>query len=237
MNLFSQRKTTPNFLFEAANDKGSTVKMDWPDEVRDGFKNLVDRKGGEGDAARKLYEENYELRKEKRALQEKIENVNTLSDEDLKSFEAYKEINDDPEQLKEVIENAEQDTDKLNRLEREKANADVAEVQGWNPKVFNRLADEGAEYEIKTRQVDGEDEKYAVIKTEDGEKDLSEHAKNDWSDMMPALKNGSTDTTEEPKGKQFTSQSSASDGKSTKSEGYLDKFKKNNKKAAGLKAD
>lgn len=244
MFTFFDRITPAQILREA--DKGgggggggATTKVDWPDEVVQGFKNLISKEGGEKDAAMKLFEENYEHRKRIRELEGKLEGSNSLSDEEYEQFKAYQELGEDPEKLKERLENAEESQQELSKLKREKSNRDVAEVQGWNPKVLDRLADEDAEFEIKTRKNDDdEDEKYAVIKTEDGEKDLSEYAKENWEDVLPALKaSGQSDEGDESKNKKkFSKQKSSSEGKSNEG-GYLDKWKKGNKKAAGVDSD
>lgn len=198
---------------------------------------MVDRKGSEGDAARKLYEENYELRKEKRNIQDKLDAFTDLSEEDIKKLKAYKEINDDPEKLTEIIQNAEKDTDELNSLKREKELRSVAGAMNWNHKALNKLSGDDLEYIVETDNDDeGNPVKKAYVKTEDGRKPLVDYAKENWDYMMPALKQNGQKEQDGSNRKQLASQSPAN-GSDANSGGYMDRFKESNKKAAGLKTD
>lgn len=240
MYTFFNRISPAQILFDKPDDKGGGIsaKVDWPPEVIKGFKSLVSKQGGESDAALKLYEENYEHRKRIRELEKEIEDANSLSDEDAELFKKYKELGDDPEKLKETLENAEESQKELSQLKREKSNSEVAEVLGWNPKVLNRLSDENAEYEVKTRKNDeGEDEKYVVLKTDDGEKDLKEYAKDNWSEMIPALEvNSDNNQQSTESGKNFTKQKPSGGGKPN-GKSYLKSAIAKNHEAAGLKSD
>lgn len=244
MYLFSDRYFKPTILREADGKGGGGgggdrfAEVNLPDDVVKGLRNLVSKEGGSDKALATLYEENYELRKDKRELQDKIDNGTVLTEEEAEKWDKYQELDEDPEKLEEKIENADSAKKELSQLKREKRNSQVAEVQGWNPKVLNRLADEEAEFEIKTRQNDdGEDEKYVVIKTEDGEKDLSDYAKSNWEDMMPALNaNGTSEENEQANRKNFTKQKSSGNGKAN-DEGYLQNAIKKNHKAAGIASD
>ncbi|MDZ7658072.1 hypothetical protein [Fodinibius sp.] len=239
-----QRRFTPTILFENDDPGGSsTVEAKLPDDVVEGFRNLISKEGGGKDAAATLFLENKSLRDDRRELQEKLEGYQEISEdpEELKKkFNAYQELGEDPEKVKEKLEAGQEAIQKNAKYEREKQHSEVAEVQGWNPKVLSRLADEDAEFEVKTRKNDeGEDEKYGVIKTEDGEKDLEEYAKENWEDVLPALQHtGDNENDDEEKNntKNLANQSSSSNGKSNDG-GYLNKWKEENKKAAGIAED
>lgn len=245
MHTFFNRISPAQILREAEGEGGGGggddrfAEVNLPDDVVKGLRSLVNKEGGDAKALATLYEENYELRKDKRELQDKIDNGRVLTEEEAEKWDKYQELGEDPEKLEEKIENAESAQQELSKLKREKQHSEVADVYEWNPKVLNRLSDEDAEYEIKTRKNDeGEDEQYAVIKTEDGEKDLQEYAQENWDDMMPALKtNGQSNEEEESSNeKKFSKQKSSSDSKKNE-DGYLSKWKENNKKAAGLASE
>lgn len=235
---------TPQILFDAPDDKGGGG-TDIADQIRKGFESLIKKEGGERDAARTLYEENYQHREEIRKLKEEKEELkkNSLSDEELAEYKELKSILTEnefekPEDLKDTLKTSVEAKEKLSKLEKEKDNAEVAEIMGWNPKVLNRIGGD-KEYEIKTRQnAEGEDEKHVVVKDGDKEIDLSKYAKDEWEDLLPALKvteNG--ESGEEQGGKKFASQSSSSDKKGGGEDDPVAARIARNKKARGVEED
>jgi DNA helicase IV len=236
---------TSQILFDAANDDGNGEAI--ADQIRKGFESLIKKEGGERDAARTLYEENYQHREEIRKLKEEKEELkkNSLSEEQIAEYKELKAVLTEnefekPEDLKETLKTSVEAKEKLAKLEKEKSNAEIAELMGWNPKVLNRIGGD-KEYEIKTRQnADGEDEKYPVVKDGDKEIDLSKYAKDEWSDLLPALKvteNGEAGGEEDKGGKKFTSQNSSSDKKGGGEDDPVAARIARNKKARGLEEE
>lgn len=243
MHDIFRRRFQPTIMFENDDPGGSsTVEAKLPDDVVEGFRNLISKEGGGKDAAATLFLENKSLRDDRRDLQEKLEQYESIAEdpEELQEkMEAYQELGD-PEDVKEKLEKGQEAIQERDQLKTKEQNAQVAEVYDWNAKVLNRLSDEDAEYEVKTRKNDeGEDEKYAVIKTEDGEKDLQEYAQENWDDMMPALKaNGQSgdEKDESSNEKKFSKQKSSSDGKSNEDDPIAARIERNKKKR-GLDTD
>ncbi|MEO9884012.1 MAG: hypothetical protein ABJG33_00100 [Balneola sp.] len=205
----------PNgILFEAANDSGSAAtEVTLPPEVLESFKSLLKKEGSDTDAAMKLFSENYEYRKEIRDLKSKIEGTKSLSDEEHAEYTALKAIltesgHEKVEDFKASIAEDKTSKAELEQLKQEKANNEVAEVAGFNPKVLNQLA-KGKDLEVKTRTNDkGEAEKYAVIKDGDTEKNLTDYAKSEWEDFLPSLQ-VSESNNEGQQGRRIASQSAA----------------------------
>src|SRR5665811_2366267 len=149
MDYFT-RYFRPQIRFDKPADQGGgSVTVDWPDEVLKGFRSLISKEGSEKDAAVKLYEENYEYRKQIRDLKKQAEEANTLTAEEVTLFTAYKELGQ-PAELKTKIEAAETANTELAAIKKEKSVNAAADVLGWNPKVLNKLGGE-LEYEVKTK--------------------------------------------------------------------------------------
>jgi hypothetical protein len=201
-------------LFDAPNDGGggTPTEVTFPPEVLESFKSLVKKEGSDTDAAMKLFSENFEYRNDIRKLKAKIEGAKTLSDENHAEYIALKAIltesgHEKPEDLQASITDFKTAKTELEELKHEKALNEVAEVAGFNPKVLNQLA-KGKDLQVKTRTKDnGVTEKYAVIKDGETEKNLSEYAKNEWSDFIPSLQVAETQT--ETQGRRTATQTAA----------------------------
>lgn len=219
--------------------------MDWPEDVLKGFRSLVSREGGEGDAARKLYEENFQYREEIRKLKDEKEKLNALSDEE---YEKYKALNDilkeneieKPEDLKTNLETAGKTKEELAKIKKQQQHATAAKTLGWNPDVLNRLSDDETEYEVKTRKnSEGEDEQYVVAKKEDKESEVTEdYAKQEFGEaFLPSLKAEASNGTTETKGKQFPSQKSSDSSSADDGDDPVEALINQNKKERGIKAE
>lgn len=156
-----------------------------------GFQNLVKRQGGLDAAGMLLYQENYSLRDQLREAREQLKKVEgkmpkegelVLGNEDKTLFERYKALGK-PEDWE--TERKDAQTIKRNQLL-----SDAATAHGYVPSVLQRLAD-GLEIEIREVEKDGQKQKTAVVKAQDGEKALPDYAKAQWSEFLPALEKGS----------------------------------------------
>lgn len=152
-----------------------------------GFQNLVKRQGGLDAAGMLLYQENYSLRDQLREAREQLKKIEgklpkegelVLGGDEKVLFERYKALGK-PEDWE--TERKDAQTIKRNQLL-----SDAATAHGYIPSVLQRLAD-GLEIEIREIEKDGQKQKTAVVKAQDGEKPLPDYAKAQWSEFLPAL--------------------------------------------------
>lgn len=163
-----------------------------------GFQNLVKRQGGLDAAGMLLYQENFGLRDQLREAKEQLKKVEgklpkegeqVLSGDDKALFERYKTLG--------KPEDWETERREVQTIKRNQVLSEAATVHNLVPSVLQRLAD-GLEIEIREVEKDGQKQKTAVVKTQEGEKPLPDYAKAQWSEFLPALEKGAQQTAAQP---------------------------------------
>ena len=200
---------------------------DQGDKVPEGFMNLLKREGEDTlQTSLKLYTENFELRADRRKLQDEVaelkkssdvpEDQTLISKEDATLLTKYKEMGT-PEEIGKVS------TD-FTTMQRSQVLAKVAETAGYEASVFDKLAGDTT-FEEREETIDGKKSTYIVVLPGEGKEAIriSEYAEANWKDFLPALKpenGGTTQTTVTTQGTEFVKQKGKGD--STKPKSVLD---------------
>jgi len=194
------------------------------EKVPEGFMNLLKREGEDTlQISLKLYTENFELRADRRKLQDEVtelkkssdvpEDQTLISKEDAVLLAKYKELGT-PDEIGKVS------TD-FTTVQRSQVLAKVAETAGYEASVFNKLAGE-LTFEERDETIEGEKKKFIVVLPGEGKEAIriSEYAEANWKDFLPALKpenGGTTQTTITTQGTEFVKQKGKGDSTKPKS--------------------
>ncbi len=194
------------------------------DQVPEGFMNLLKREGEDTlQASLKLYSENFELRADRRKLQDEVtelkkssdvpEDQTLISKDDAALLAKYKEMG--------TLEEIGKVSTDFTTMQRSQVLAKVAKTAGYEPSVFNKLAGE-LKFEEKDETIDGEVTKYIVVLPGEGKEAIriDEYAKANWENFLPALKpenGGTTQTTVTTQGTEFVKQKGKGDSTKPKS--------------------
>lgn len=163
------------------------------DQIGQALANLLNKQGNDAmGVASTLLKENFNLREKNRGLRTEIDGWKTkvvLSDEEVKTWETYKTFGK-PDDLKKSIEERDGLKAAAAILQRNERLREVAEVAGFNAKVFATLARD-AEFDVTEIEHDGQKIRQVLINVKDGDKTiqkpLKEYAAAQWADFMPAL--------------------------------------------------
>lgn len=151
--------------------------------------------------AQRLFTENHDLREDKRKLKTKLDEANgkvpadgsvILTGADAQAWNAIKELNLPPDQIKAKLQSSEAATGELAALKRKDLMREVAETEGYKANVLSTLlpADQGLE--IKEVEDNGKKRKVAYVKVNENgavkEVALSEFIESNHKDFLPALK-------------------------------------------------
>lgn len=158
-------------------------------DASEGFKSLLKKHENDARAvAQLLYQENYQYRSEIRDLQGQLtqarklapaEGAVVLSKEEAELWQKYQALGK-PEEI-------ETERNDAKRIKREQLLTQAAEVHELKPGVLQQLAGD-LPIEIKEIDDNGQKKKVAFVKGADGqEKVLTDYAKANWADFMPAL--------------------------------------------------
>lgn len=153
--------------------------------------------GGAQQALAHLYDENYKLRSKNRDLAKEAEKAKladgsvVLTADEAKTLEEYRALGK-PEELKAVVTERDELKQKVSDGDRQTLLSEAAKAAGWEGKesILKRLVGPDDKVEIRDEQVDGETVKVPYI-TPAGDGSvpakLTDHAKSEWSDFLPAL--------------------------------------------------
>jgi hypothetical protein len=171
-------------------------------DIESMMQGFIAKQGGDYQrAAATLFDDNHKLREDKRKLTDEVESLKIripvdgsfiLSAEQAKAWQAYRELGEDPKELKKKLETATTAEGELAKLRKSESLREAAEVEGFKASVLQRLG-EDLEIEISDIDVVGVDGKVTQQKqarVKDGDKmiPLKEYANNKWTEFMPALK-------------------------------------------------
>jgi hypothetical protein len=157
------------------------------------FQNRLKKLDGDAMAfATQLFDENFQLRGQKRELEKKLpaDGSLILSKEDAATWEAFNALNMKPEEIAEKVKDTETLTGEIAALKKRDVLRDVAGLQGYKLSVLEDRdkATDGLEYIIKEEGKQGEKRKVAYVKHEGKEVPLEQFASEQWADFVPALK-------------------------------------------------
>jgi hypothetical protein len=162
-----------------------------PPDPAEGFKRLLAKH--ENDAIRvaeKLYGENYELRRDNSALKGRVpaEGDVILKGDDLKRWQKYQDLGD-PGEIRKSLDSGKDAIAERDRFARGELYRKAAEVAGYKPAVFARLAEQdGLAIEIGEVKKDGKAVPTAFVKGEDDSTTpLNVYVDSKWSEFKPAL--------------------------------------------------
>lgn len=169
---------------------------DGSDGAKAAFERLLERNNN--DAARvaeKLFDENYQYRKEIRQLEQQVPPAGAvvLSADDAGTWQAYQALGK-PSEVKQALEERTKLQGDLVTRDRELLLRSVADTAGYKPGVLaslDRLAKaEGKvlDYVVKDVQTaDGKTVKMSYVKEGDKELTLPDYVATNWTDYAPAL--------------------------------------------------
>lgn len=141
-----------------------------------------------------LYGDNFSLREKNRTLKEQVKDLEgktpkdgtvILSKAEADLLESYKALGE-PDTLKTALSERDQVKGELGTLRKESVLRDVAEAAGFKLPVLKTLAGD-LDFEIKEVEKDGKKVRTPFVKNGDSEKPLSDYAKEQWTDFLPAL--------------------------------------------------
>lgn len=166
------------------------------------FQNLLAKNNNDATKlAAQLHDENYHLREKMREMKKSQpkDGAVTLSDADAKEFADYQKLKIEKQiDLKQItsalgeVETLKTQNKELSRAESER---DAADAAGFKLSTFRKLMRDfpDAELEVKqTKAADGKESKTAFIRNGDKESPLTEFAETNFTDFLPALKQGDT---------------------------------------------
>jgi len=158
--------------------------------------------------------ENAKLRKSNRELKDRAPDGSViLKGDDAKAWGQYKELGTPEDLTKALEQKGELEKQEAKRAKSE-ARADAAEAIGWKAGALEKIAGvDDLEFELREETVEGEQVKVPYVKggeVGDTPKRLEDHAKEAWSDLLPALKDDgeSGDSGGSDQDRSFQSQSS-----------------------------
>lgn len=151
-------------------------------------------------AVTQLYDENYTLRKRVKKLRSQVktatgavpEGAVVLSGDELTQYNAYKQLGK-PDEVRGKL-------DTIVRLEAEKATAQrttaiaaAAQIARYKSDVLElALAPKNLGVEVVEEEKNGQKVKVAYVKDGETRKVLTEYAKDNWANLLPALQDAST---------------------------------------------
>ncbi len=147
--------------------------------------------------ASRLWQENYDLREKNRQLATKVpgEDAVVITKDDAKALKAYRDLGE-PKDVKEELATGRASTTELTGIRKADAYKAVAEANGYEPKVFTKLAtNEGLEI-VETEAPGAKGGKatkgYSVKNADGSTTPLSEYADANWGEFASSLKPAST---------------------------------------------
>lgn len=142
----------------------------------------------------KAYGENFSLREKNRGLTGEVTTLKAnqrpdgaviLTGDDAKAYEAYTALGK-PDELATIKTERDTLATEVATTKKQSLLRDVAEIAEFKPAVLTRLGGD-LDYVIKEVTEGEVTRKAAYVKTEQGEKPLTEYAQAQWGDFLPAL--------------------------------------------------
>jgi regulator of replication initiation timing len=179
----------PHLLHNADNGGGTGGQQQGDD--RQNLQGLLQRHNNDAmQVIATLLAENHGLRDERRQLRSQLpaQGATVLTSEQAQQWTAYQQLGA-LDALKQQLEQAQTAGGELATLRRQQLLGQVQEASGFKASVLDRLP--GADkltFELRDSQVDGKAVKAVVVKDAEGkEHPLTEYAKQQWADFLPAL--------------------------------------------------
>lgn len=148
--------------------------------------------------ARTLYQENFQLRQQRRDLRTEVKDLKgklpadgtlVLSKEEAEAWEAYKKLGK-PGDIEKSIEEGKKATEGLAQRDRAEQVANAAKAVGYNPEALTQLfgMHTGLELSSRTVKVGDKDTTAWYVKDAQGqETELATYAQANWGTFMPSL--------------------------------------------------
>lgn len=242
----------PSILFESPNDKGSDggdpksrsqqednpAPNPLPEHAIKGLNNLINRTGGESEAVKLLYDDNFQLREKIRNIENQLPGDETvvLNDEDAKAWNEYKNLGK-PDELKTSLEKQKELSQKVSSIERTEKLKSIAEGQGYNYKALEKLAGDDIDFETEKHTVDGKQVDVVMVVHGEGDNKtktrLSDYAEQNWKDFMPVLTSDSDKQSQTDKRISYPGQKSATNTEGPRN--IIDERINRNRQKAGYK--
>lgn len=180
--------------------------------IMDGLQRLIDKQGGDASAvAAMLFSENYQLRERNRQLRGQIPGSDSLIlDKDQAAlWQTYQTLGD-PNDLRTALSERDQAQGDLAQMRSSATIREAADTAGYKPSVLAGLdRQSGGALKFETREVDRQDgTKVKVAYVQNGDDQavpLSDYAKSNWADFLPALQ---VESQEQRRGTRYPPQSS-----------------------------
>ncbi len=190
------------------------------------FKRLLEKNNNDGvRVAEKLFDENYQYRKQIRDLEKQVTDTQgkipaagaiILTGDEAATYQAYQAYGK-PEEIKQALDERASLQGKLATKERESLLRDVADTVGYKPTVlanldrFARADGKELGYEIRDAiAADGKPAKAVYVREGDKELSIQDYASTHWTDYMPVLAPQATQVSTQTQGTRHVTQHAGS---------------------------
>jgi hypothetical protein len=168
------------------------------DEPGRGIEALLAKADKAETVARTLYQENFQLRQQRRDLRTEVKGLKeklpadgtlVLTKEEAEAWESYKKLGK-PGDIEKSIEEGKKAAESLAQRDRAAQVGDAAKAVGFNPEALTQLfgMHSGLELTSRTIKVNDKDTTAWYIKDANGqETELAAYAQQNWGTFMPSL--------------------------------------------------